>query len=129
MFAFVAFRPPSFFAPDEDAVDPIEDAEARREAPSRVGLAEVEVEVEERREAEVTVRGAGEVVARPITGGFAVDVVGVAGFAAGLSHVSKKSSSVFSAALDVDARSVAPSTYIPAGYLIAIKVKMQTSTL
>lgn len=120
MFAFVAFSPPSFFAPDDDAVDPIDDAEARRDAPSRVGLLEVEVDVDERREAEVTVRGAGEVVARPITGGFVVDVIGVAGFAAGLSQVSKKSSSAFSVALEVVARSVAPSTYIPAGYLIAI---------
>lgn len=101
-------------------MDPIEDAEARREAPSRVGLVELEVELEERREAEVTVRGAGEVVARPITGGFAVDAVGVAGFAAGLSQVSKKSSSAFSVALEVGARSVAPSTYIPSGYLIVI---------
>lgn len=86
------------------------DADARREAPSRAGLAVLVEDVEERRDAEVTVRGAGEEVVRPITGGFGEDVVGVAGFAAGLSQVSKKSSSALSAALDAGATSVAPST-------------------
>lgn len=82
-----------------------------------MGLAVLDVELEERREAEVTMRGAGVVVARPRVGGFVEDGVGVAGLLVGLSQLSKKSSSPFSVAFATGTVSVAPSTKIPSGYL------------
>lgn len=116
LVTFVAFRPPSFFAP-EDAPDALEEA-PRRLAPNRAGLDAVLEEEEERREAEVTVRGAGGVEAAR-TGTMAGDGLDeVAGaFVSSLSQLSKKSSSAASLGFELVWMSVAPSTKMPLGNL------------
>ncbi len=93
-------------------MDAVEEAEESRDAPRRAGLLDVVEEVE-RREAEVTVRGAGRAVAAAVEGGGAgLD----GGLASALSQLSKKSSSAASVGLEEELKaSVAPSTNMPLG--------------
>ena len=116
MATFVAFSPPGFFAPTDEP-PALVDA-PKRAAPSRVGFEEaVLVEDDDRREAEVTVRGPVEVGGVDAERGVTTAGVGRVGLVSSLSHESKKSSSVDAAGCGVVWTSVAPSTNIPAGYL------------
>lgn len=92
--------------------------ELRRDAPSFEEGRDPGV-VEERREAELTARGAAVADAeRPSTGTDAVGVADDEGFAAGLSQEEKKSSSSPPAGAEAAAgASVIPSTKMRAGYL------------
>ena len=116
--AFFAPRPPSFDFLGAEVVVGVEGDEFRRDAPSLEAGREV-LEVGERSEEEVIVRGA-MVAARPMTGGdTGVCGAELVGFAAGLSQEEKKSSSAaaLGAEVGVAAPVSTPSTTTPLGNL------------